>query len=209
MKSLLQHTLGDAWDQLPPALQAHHGPGMSVDIGHMDVEFPPLMRPVLTALAGLGALVSRRGKGVQTRVDKAFDGHRRQTWHRTLRYADGQTLHFNSVWERLPNGHLVEYVNPWLGLEMAPRVLGGQLHVDGVCFVVRLGRGMLRIPEWLLLGHTTIVERALDDRHFAMDFRLTHPLLGQVFRYAGTFTTSPGGSASGPHWRLPEPCPAL
>jgi hypothetical protein len=50
-----------------------------------------------------------------------------------------------------------------------------------------LGLGWLPIPEWLVLGHTTIVEVALDDRHFAMDFRLTHPLLRQVFRYNGEF----------------------
>jgi hypothetical protein len=28
---------------------------------------------------------------------------------------------------------------------------------------------------------------AIDETHFAMDFRLTHPLLGEVFRYAGRF----------------------
>lgn len=34
-------------------------------------------------------------------------------------------------------------------------------------------------------------------RHFAMDFRLTHPLFGQVFRYAGEFEALPdsGGAA--------------
>lgn len=49
--------------------------------------------------------------------------------------------------------------------------------------------GLLTLPEWIALGHTTIVEEALDDSHFAMDFRLTHPLFGQVFRYAGKFST--------------------
>ena len=42
--------------------------------------------------------------------------------------------------------------------------------------------------EWVL-GHTSIVESALSEYDFAMDFRLTHPIFGQVFRYAGIFAT--------------------
>jgi hypothetical protein len=57
---------------------------------------------------------------------------------------------------------------------------------------VRAGRWALHIPEWATLGHTTIVERALDEHHFAMDFRLTHPVFGQVFRYSGTFRSNAG-----------------
>ncbi|MGE8358235.1 MAG: DUF4166 domain-containing protein, partial [Microvirgula sp.] len=75
-------------------------------------------------------------------------------------------------------------------LQMAPYVVGSRLHYRGVRFIVRLGPLLLPIPEWLVLGHTTIVEEAIDDTRFAMDFRLTHPLLGQVFRYAGVFESS-------------------
>ena len=45
------------------------------------------------------------------------------------------------------------------------------------------------IPESMVLGHIAIVERDLSGNDFAMDFRLTHPVLGQIFRYAGTFST--------------------
>jgi len=46
---------------------------------------------------------------------------------------------------------------------------------------------LLPVPEWRLLGRTSIVEEAVDATHFVMDFRLTHPLFGQVFRYSGEF----------------------
>lgn len=191
MKSLMQQALGDAWDQLPRSLQAHYLPGTTVDIGLMDVEYPAFMLPVLFVLSHLGALVRRRGKAVQTRVEKSVIGHH-QHWRRTLRYADGQTLHFDSVWQPAPNGHVVEFVNPWLGLQMQPFVVGDQLHYRGVRFVARVGRCTLHIPEWMALGHATIVERAIDEHHFAMDFRMTHPVLGQVFRYSGTFEANAG-----------------
>jgi len=150
------------------------------------VEYPAFMQPVLFALSFLGALVRRRGKAVQTHVEKSVVGQR-QCWRRTLIYADGETLHFNSMWELGPDGHVLEFVNAWLGLQMHPFVVDGQLHYCGIRFVVRVGRWALPIPEWLALGHTDIVERAIDAHHFAMDFRMTHPVFGQVYRYSGTF----------------------
>lgn len=191
MTSLMKQSLGDVWDQLPSALQAHYLPGKTLDLGHMDIEYPRFMQPVLVVLSRLGALVHRRGTAVQTSVEKSVVGQR-QYWHRTLRYADGQTLFFDSVWELVPNGDVVEYVNPWLGLQMKPFVKAGRLHYRGVRFVLRLGRLALHIPESLLLGHTTIVEQAVDDHCFAMDFRMTHPVFGQVFRYSGTFRANAG-----------------
>lgn len=197
MTSLMQHALGSDWNKLPPALQAHYRPGATTETGHMDIEFPLFMLPVLHVLRLFGALVRRRGTAVATTVDKHMAGQR-QYWQRTMRYPDGQTLRFNSVWVLAERGHVIEFVNPFLGLRMAPSVVGNQLHYRGICFVVKLGSLQLAIPEWVALGHTTIHERALDDTHFAMDFRLTHPLLGQVFRYAGTFATGVNAPAGPP-----------
>lgn len=186
MTSLMQQLLGDTWEQLPPGLQAHYRPGTSTDVGHMDVEFPGFMRPLLWVLGWLGALVRRQGLGIPTTVEKIVEGPR-QYWHRTLRYADGTVARFDSHWELAGGNQLIEYVNPWLGLQMAVEVRDGRLLYHGVRYVLRLGRVLLPIPEWLALGHTTIVETATGPQRFAMDFRLTHPLLGQVFRYSGVF----------------------
>ena len=72
---------------------------------------------------------------------------------------------------------------------MALHVKDSKLYYEGRHYVLRLGRYYLPIPEWLVLGHTTIVEAAVDAQHFVMDFRLQHPLLGQIYRYAGKFKT--------------------
>lgn len=183
---LVQQALGPAWAQLPPALQAHHGAGPRLEEGQLDVDFPAFMAPVLRTVSALGALVHRRGRAVQTRVERSMVGEHLH-WQRTLRYADGQVLRFNSVWAPAAGGQLVEWVNPWLGLRLQPLVQGQQLHFRGVCLVLRLAGRCLPLPEWLALGHTTIHEVAVDGHRVAMDFRLTHPLFGPLFRYAGTF----------------------
>lgn len=145
MTSLLQKTLGDAWHQLPRALQAHYRAGASVDEGHMVVEYPAFMQPVLHLLARWGALVSRRGPDVHTSVEK-LDTADRLHWRRTMRFGDGSTHHFDSVWEPGAPGHVIDFVNPWLGLQMRPCVVGEQLHYQGVNFIVRLRRWTLRLP---------------------------------------------------------------
>lgn len=186
MKSLMQRALGDDWDKLPPALQAHYRFGTTTDTGHMNIEYPRFMQAYLSVLRVFGALIDRSGRNVSTVVEKSVVGDR-QYWRRTISYPDGKAIRFNSFWVPAGGNQLIEFVNPVLGLQMAAYVEGDRLHYRGVRFVLKLGPLLLSIPEWLVLGHTSIVESALDDSHFAMDFRLTHPLLGQVFRYSGEF----------------------
>jgi len=186
MNSLMQCALGEDWDKLPPALQAHYRFGKTIDRGHMDIEYPRFMHPYLSALRVVGALINRSGRQVSTVVEKNVVWER-QYWRRTITYPDGKVVYFNSFWVAAGGNQMIEFVNPVLGLQMAVQFEDGKLHYQGVRFVAKLGRLLLPIPEWMVLGHTTITEQAIDETHFAMDFRLTHPLLGQVFRYAGTF----------------------
>lgn len=186
MKSLMQQALGADWDKLPPALQAHYRFGTTTDIGRMDIEYPRFMQPFLSLLRVFGVLVNRRGQQVSTVVEKSVAGER-QYWRRTITYQDRRVIYFDSFWISASHGQVIEFVNPVLGLQMAPYVTGGRLHYRGVRLVVKLGSILLPIPEWMALGHTTIVEEAMDESHFVMDFRLTHPLFGQLFRYSGKF----------------------
>ena len=192
-KPLMQQALGDAqWAQLPPALQAHYQQNDNRDVGALDIDYPALMQPYLHFLRLFGALLNRRGKGIATTVAKHMEGDT-QCWKRTVTFPDGKTLLFQSRWQYGGGNEVVEYVSPIMGLRMAVSVVDGKLHYSGKHLVLKLGSVLIPIPEWLVLGHTTIVETALDDSSFAMDFRLTHPWFGEVYRYAGTFRTEAGG----------------
>lgn len=185
---LMQQALGAQWEQLPPGLQAHYQSGDNHDVGALDIDYPGFMQPHLSFLRLLGALVNRRGKAVPTTVEKWMEGGV-QHWKRTITFPNGKAILFRTRWTYAGGNELIEYVSPFMGLRMAARVEGGQLHYSGRHLVLKLGGLLVPVPEWLVLGHTTIVETALEDGGFAMDFRLTHPWLGQVFSYAGQFRT--------------------
>lgn len=186
--NLMQRALGTQWEQLPSALRAHYQERANFDVGALDIEYPALMQPYLNFLRLLGALVNRRGTAIPTTVEKHMEGCVQQ-WKRTITFPDGKTIFFKSHWVYAGSNELIEYVSPLLGLRMAVHMEDGNLHYEGRHYVMKLGKLLVPIPEWLILGHTTIVETALDEANFTMDFRLCHPLFGQVFRYAGRFET--------------------
>lgn len=186
--SLMERALGDDWASLPNALRAHYQGDRNQDVGHLDIEYPPLMQPYLHVLRLFGALVNRRGQAIPTQVEKDMEGET-QFWTRRVRFPDGRVVLFKSHWVYAGGNELIEFVNPFMGLRMAVRVKDGRLHYSGRHLVLQLGRVRIPVCEWLFLGHTTIVEEALDDSSFSMDFRLTHPWFGQLFRYAGVFRT--------------------
>lgn len=187
-QSLMQLALGAEWEQLPPALKAHYQVATNTDLGELDIEYPDLMQPGLNVLRLLGVLINRRGKSIVTTVEKYMDGNI-QRWKRTIGFSDGTAIQFNSHWVHAGGNELIEFVSPVLGLKMAVNVYENKLHYEGRYYVVKLGSLLLPVPEWLLLGHTTIVETAADADRFTMDFRLVHPVFGQLYRYAGRFTT--------------------
>ncbi len=188
MKSLMQEALGADWAKLPDSLKAHYAPGSSTDIGHLDIAFPVWMKPYLRILSRFGALLARSGRQVPTEVEKEVVADR-QHWRRRISFPDGEVVAFNSFWVSAGGNRLIEYVNPVMGLEMAVRFENGELRYEGVRFVLNFKGATFGLAEGLILGHTTIVERGLPSGEFAMDFRLTHPCFGEVFRYSGSFET--------------------
>lgn len=188
-QSLMQQALNDQWEQLPNSLRAHYQSNNNIDIGELNIDYPRFMQPVLNLLQLMGVLINRRGKKMPTTVEKTMQRNI-QYWKRTIQFPDGKTILFKSHWLYAKGNKLIEFINPLIGLKMAVTVDNQTLYYEGESFILKLGQLLLPIPEWLLLGHTTIQETAVDDDHFAMDFRLQHPLFGQVYRYCGIFSTN-------------------
>ncbi len=185
---LMQKALGAQWEQLPPGLQAHYQHGDNHDVGALDIDYSDFMQPYLSFLRLLGVLVNQRGRQVPTTVKKWMEGDV-QHWKRTITFPHGREILFQTRWVYAGGNELIEYVSPFMGLCMAVEVKDGKLHYSGRHLVLKLGKLLAPVPEWLVLGHTTIVETTLAEGGFAMDFRLTHPWFGQLFSYAGKFQT--------------------
>lgn len=193
-QSLMQLALGDQWDLLPPALKAHYGEnenGENHATGVLTIDYPWFMQWPLSFFRLLGALVNERGENLTTTVSKINKGGK-QFWHREIIYPNGKIIIFDSVFVSGENKDFIEYINPFLGLRMFAFVEGDKLRYESKGYVLKLGNLKIPIPEWLALGHASIIEwqaEGNDDYTFDMDFRIKHPLFGELFCYKGKFTT--------------------
>jgi hypothetical protein len=187
-KSIMQMALKDQWKELPQSLKAHYQGDDNADVGKLSIEYPKAMQLPLNLLKILGALINRAGNEIPATVEKSMRRDK-QYWRREINFLDGRKIVFKSVWQYHEGNELIEFVNRFIGLRMAVKVEDEILRYEGKGFELRLGKLRLSIPEWMLLGHTSIEEKAIDESHFEMDFRLHHPLFGQIYRYSGTFIT--------------------
>lgn len=185
--SMMQRALGTQWDELAPALKAHYAVTKNRDVGVLSIEYPKAMQWPLNFLRLFGTLINQQAQQVPTRVSKWMMGEQQQ-WQRRVELPN-QVMSFDSRWQHCGGNELIEYVKPYLGLKMAVSVRDGKLYYAGRSYILKLGSLLIPIPEALVLGHTTIEEIGVDDEHFTMDFRLQHPLFGQIYRYAGRFHT--------------------
>nr|CAA6814472.1 MAG: Unknown protein [uncultured Thiotrichaceae bacterium] len=187
--SLMQQALGEQWQQLPEGLQRHYANdahGQNDERGVLTIKYPKWMQWPLNGFRLMGALLNQQGERVPTTVVRRM-GKGVQHWQRMVSYDNGRQVEFSSSVVYAGGNELIEYTNALLGLRMQVAVDNGQLRYESHGYVLKLGKLTLGIPEWLALGHASIVESALSDHSFAMDFRLVHPLFGEIFSYAGEF----------------------
>ena len=187
----MQQALGDQWNQLPNGLKAHYDHnhnGSNYSEGVLTVDYPWFMQWPLSVLRLMGVLLNRRGKGLKTTVMKSMkDGQ--QYWLRKINYSHGKVITFNSLLTMTKDRVFIEYTNRFLGMKMRPFVEGPHLKYESCGYVLKLGKIMVPIPEWLALGHGSIIETAVNDSEYEMNFRLKNFLFGEIFSYKGRFKT--------------------
>jgi hypothetical protein len=188
---LLQKTLGADWDVLPAVLRKHYmvNPTVSTCVhGVMEIGYPGFLLPLIKVIHLCGGLIVRRGQDIETRVAKTVSSqHGELYWRRTLIYPDGKEDSFCSRMVYRKPHELIETIRFGFGLRLNVTVEQGALVYRSNGHLWQCGRFRLTIPDWLLLGTATIIERPVSDSQFSLDFHIRHPLWGDSYYYRGVF----------------------
>lgn len=193
---LFRRALGDdAWHRLAPVVRRHYDLAPRegrprILTGVMEEVFhAPLIKPWLWLGRGLRALVPYRGNEVPTEVRNRTDPARPEAlfWHRTFHFPDGRRSVFASRMEAGGAGEVIEFLRLGIGVRMAVSERDGALVFTGRDHCWRIGKRLVGIPNWALLGDAVIVESAVSDTELRVDFEIVHPLLGRTFGYRGRF----------------------
>lgn len=192
---LMQQVLGDDWEKLPPVIQRHYQitpaqPSFTVT-GTMAISYPFWIKPILIITRLLGALIDLKGENMQVQVKKWItDNPHVMYWRRDIQAPNGERTVFASRMEYQQPNELIEIVGGGFGIRLKLSVENGKLVYRSQTHLLKLGKIIIPIPDWLVLGHATIIEEALSDDAFVLDFKIIHPLWGETYTYGGAFYTN-------------------
>jgi hypothetical protein len=192
--SFMQKVLGDDWNKLPSVLQQNYQQQAdqqttNVVVGTMYVRYPKLVRPMLFLTRLMGGLIDLQGDQLMARVEKWSDADQPNTlfWKRTIQAPDGKATVFSSRMVYQHGNSLIEYVGGGFGLYLNLSVENNKLIYRSNGHLWQLGKLRIPISDVLFLGHATIIESAISQHQFQLDFRIKHPLFGETYIYGGVF----------------------
>ena len=192
---VIKKALGQQWDTLSALVKRHYDitagkPSHMVIKGVMtEVYHSPIAKLFLLPGRLFGALVPYKGKDVPTKVQNwtTADNHKAMFWHRTLDFQNKPTVIFKSRMEHIKDDEIIEYVRFGMGIRMKMSVENEALIFTSLGYVWQVGPIKLPIPTWAILGDANIIEKAISDDEFFIDFNMVHPLFGKTFSYSGVF----------------------
>ncbi|MCG8425867.1 MAG: DUF4166 domain-containing protein, partial [Chromatiales bacterium] len=158
--------------------------------GHMDEVYHSNIAKLFLLPGRLfGALVPYKGKNIATEVKNwtTTNNSSAMFWHRTLLFPGRHPVIFKSRMEHIQKNEIIEFVKYGMGIRMQMSVEEKALVFKSIGYTWKLGSLHLPIPNWMILGDATIIEKALSDEQFHIDFQIIHPLLGRTFSYGGIF----------------------
>ena len=189
MASVYERVLGGRMSELDPGLRAYFGEIPSGQAGHGSGTYTVAgsrhrwLAPALAWLAARQVLFPEYGHDIPFAVVNTPDGDRltaRRTFEfprRTRVMVDAMTVVDGTLHDRLGRRGGLE-------VELALDVVDGGLRMRSARQWLHLGPLRVRMPG---LVRVTLAETAGEGRQH-VDVRMTAPVLGEVFRYAGTFT---------------------
>lgn len=185
----------DAWHRLAPVVRRHYdlcadSADSLVLHGVMDsVDCAFWVQPWLWLAHWFKALVPYQGRDVAVEVRNWTDPTVPDAlfWRRTFHFSGERTALFESRMEPGRAGEVVELLRFGIGIRLHIAEQNGALlfRADSHCW--KIGRRLLNIPNWALLGDAVIVESPLSATELQLNFSIVHPWFGRTFGYCGRF----------------------
>ena len=191
--SPIARALGEDFSRLHPAVRRHYTQPVVDASGVMDtVRVDPLVRPLaMLSYVLFSAPVPRGGRDVGFTLHNRTDTEGAMHWLRVFEGSPGfpSDVTFESQMSFLGAHRIVETTRHGLGIESSVSVgHGGSLvyEIDGYVLTAPLLGLAVRFPTWLSpFGGGRITETGEDDDCFAVDFQMSHPILGPTVSYSG------------------------
>lgn len=192
--SVFQIVLSNEWDKLGDVIKRHYFlRPYSTDYICVSGEMQEIYHSQIAKLFipfGLifGAIVPFKGKNIPIDVHyNSSPDNCNIYWDRVFKFPNRKYFHFRSHMEHVKNNEVIEFVRLGVGMKLKVTAEDGAIVFRSEGYIWRVFGRDIPIPVGLIFGDAYVEERPVDDRKFTMKMVLTHPFLGVLFRYQGSF----------------------
>ncbi|RWZ52976.1 DUF4166 domain-containing protein [Labedella phragmitis] len=192
-ESVYQRVLGADYASLDPRLQRYFGPIPAGRVGSGSGVYGVagsrhrFLRPVLAVMAWRHVLFPELGHDVPFRVTNTPTTGGGLGAVRTFEFGSRTRIMQDAMIVR--HGVLYDRLGKRGGLGVAIRlsVVSGALHMTSTGLALHVGRARIPLPPFATMRLREHVEDA-DTTRQHVDVRIEAPILGELFRYTGSFT---------------------
>lgn len=211
MDSPFETILAPHRDILPPALKAQyltpvdagrtvHFNGTSDRVWHR----PRWLWPFFWALAWFDVIFPETGVNIPATMEltSARDryGLPYQRWNRVFAFARPRRFNAVMAWD-VQRRCVAEHFTSMQLLSMVWEIsFHAPARLEIVTSTCHINLGPLQIPlQRFFHPHVRVVETALDDETIHVDLTMSHPFLGDIFGYSGTYKVEVASAAGNSH----------
>lgn len=184
---------GEHWDALPPVIKRHYAnrPYSTDKViveGVLDVtcsSYMKLLRPFYRLLGTIPAVTEN-----QAPVTVHFDSSPNSKafhFNRIFHFRNRSAYAFRSCMVQVSGNEVIEIMHFGVCWRMQYSWADGKVTLRHKGYALKALGHFIPLPITCILGRGDAEEIAVDDDHFDMNVRITHPLFGEVYSYAGRF----------------------
>lgn len=180
----------DSWDKLPPVMHKHYANHpYSCDLvtveGKLDVMCKWFVKPFFWLL---GIVPACNEKQVPVTVYfKSEPDSRAFCFARIFNFSNRKPFHFNSKMLQVRDNEVMEILRYGICWLFYYSYEGEKVMMRHKEYAWRIAGRSIALPITWLIGKSEASEWAIDEQTFAMCVTITHPLLGKLYAYEGSF----------------------
>jgi hypothetical protein len=190
---IFQSIFGVPWSDLPSVMQKHYAVRPDshdrvVVRGTMTISRSRLMRLLAPLLRFFGALVPYDGEGIPATVTfTSGPGSSDFHFDRIFEPPGKPAFLFHSRLVQISESDVIELMRFGIGWRSRYRIDGNHVSLSHIGYFWRIGKMLIPLPMTWILGRGAAAEDVVNDNSFTMWMTITHPLLGEIYRYEGIF----------------------
>jgi len=190
---IFRSIFGKQWELLPPAIKKHYAnrPYSADKViveGKLDVicsSYMKLLRPFYRMLGSIPAVTEYRVP-VTVSFDSSSDS-KAFHFNRAFHFKNRNSYSFRSRMVQTRGNEVIEIMRFGICWRMQYLWEEGKVILQHKGYALNFFGCFLPLPITFFLGRGDAEETPVDDDHFDMNVKITHPWFGEVYSYTGRF----------------------